>query len=765
MQSRLLQSIVRPVRFAFLLGANPTNQEVLRVLRFSCEMLGGIHNLIIPTDGVSLQLWWARFLEAGDPDMIVYYGRFQNLDAIKSQVRSLNIQPFESKVIGKSVSFSKLTDLTLSIARIYDLRIAETARPYASRSIGLMHIGRSRQHARLIGHFILGSLSHSFESEYRHRLSFVTPWTFRRLKEAEIITAAEMTRSYMEYDDFSFFSFCYDDSVLGPWVAVTGDQNCLEDCCLFWNWRALSTHEGYVEWILPQAIDGLVSDPKSVFTHSKIGEFPQTAKLLTSCSLGASSSGAMKKILSSIPDVQSKIAHVGFSYKHVSEYDGNLPCLTYFNAKESMPIVADRHVRIGRRLPSPYVFDDCIYKDLISEIRVISAVSQDKRGLRVSPRYAVGDFLDITEAEYEIQRRVSKFGFSIILPSFLSVDTIGVNFMSDWEILSNICEERGVTIAESPAAKHIRRSLELAGGIEELASYYRNDITKCMFDLFLEPHAKEARDLVGQRREIYRRSYTVAGMKRSLYDSLSRYPNRRRARSSVYSQVDDWFHRWLERGILSSGFQLSCPKCDFEGWYPITAVGENYRCWRCQSEVMRPPSAEIHYRLHESVYQAHKDHMIVPILTLDWLRKGAQHSFVYTTPVLLEKGNPKSPEIDVLAMSDGRVIIGECKVPNRMSKSVYGKYGHLADKISADIILFATATRKNTCESVDCKLCRQLATDSYADEIFTHGISANPNQWGDREKIGDFRIRQSQKGITVWSLCTFDLGLRKPVPI
>lgn len=180
MQSRLLQSIVRPGRFAFLLGAKPTNREVLRILKFSCEMLGGIHNLIIPTDGESLEQWWGRFLEASDPDIIVYYGRFQNLDAIRSQVRSLNIQPFESKVIGKSISFSKLSDFTLPITRIYDLRIAETARPYVSKGIGLMHVGRSRQHRNLIGHFMWGLLSNGFKSEYRHRLSFVTPWTLDR---------------------------------------------------------------------------------------------------------------------------------------------------------------------------------------------------------------------------------------------------------------------------------------------------------------------------------------------------------------------------------------------------------------------------------------------------------------------------------------------------------------------------------------------------------------------------------------------------------
>jgi len=758
MQSRFLQSIVRPVRLAFLLGAKPTNREVLRTVKFSCEMLGGIHNLIIPTDGDSLQEWWGRFLEASDPDIIVYYGRFQNFDAIESQVRGLNIQPFETKFIGKSISFSDLSDFTLSIARIYDLKIAETAQPYMSKGIALMRWARSRRGPDLAGYFVLGALSNGFEREYRNRLSFVTPLTFRRSRGATIVSPIEMTRSYMEYDDFSSFSFCYDDSVIGPLVAIAGDPRSLEDSCLFWNWRALSTRPGYVEWISIDQIDKLLSDPNAFFTRN-VRDLPQGAKLLTSISLGTVNSGMIKKILSSIPNVQSKIASAGFSYKHVSEYDRDLPCLTYYNAMESMPIVGDKHVRIGRKLPPPYVFDDCIYKDLISEIRVTSAVSQEKRGLRVSPRYAVDDFLETIESEYPIQRRVSKFGFSIVLPSFLSVDTINVSFKSDWEILSNICRGKGVTIEESPAAKHMRRSLELAGGIEELASYYRNDVTKCMFDLFLEPHSREARDLVGQRREIYRRSYTLAGMKHGLYDSLCRYSNRRRSRKWVYSQVDWFFDHWLERGILNSGFQLSCPQCDFEGWYPITAVGESYRCWRCQSEVMRPPSAEIHYRLHESVYQAHKDNMIVPMLTLDQLRKNAKHSFIYTAPVLLEKGNPRSPEIDLLAMFDGKMIIGECKVPNSMSKKVYGKYGHLADKISADMILFATVSRENTCEGRDCKLCRQEAPDNYADETFSHGISADPNQWGNREKIRDFRIKQSHKGIAVECFCAFDLGL------
>jgi hypothetical protein len=151
--------------------------------------------------------------------------------------------------------------------------------------------------------------------------------------------------------------------------------------------------------------------------------------------------------------------------------------------------------------------------------------------------------------------------------------------------------------------------------------------------------------------------------------------------------------------------------------------------------------------------------MMVPILSLNVIKNEiANESFIYSVPIYTESGNPRGPEIDLVAMSDGEFLIGECKKPNNLENKVFSKYGDIAKQIMCNRILFSTVTREHTCENQDCTQCQTLG-DNYSDEIFTHGESTSPEQWGTREKIKNFRAEMSREGITVETLCAYNLGL------
>ena len=77
----------------------------------------------------------------------------------------------------------------------------------------------------------------------------------------------------------------------------------------------------------------------------------------------------------------------------------------------------------------------------------------------------------------------------------------------------------------------------------------------------------------------------------------------------------------------------------------------------------------------------------------------------------------------------------------------------------ADAIVLSTISRNNSCDESDCDRCSKSDDRDYADNAFTHGVPSDSKQWGSREKIKDFRNKQSQKGVSVITLCSHDLGL------
>jgi hypothetical protein len=96
--NRQIEVLSRPIRYAYIMGAEPTKKEIIKIIMNCCASFGGFHNIIIPSNGVTLDDWWGRFLIEADPDVILLCGRFNNIEAIKSQIAQIDIQPFKVKV-------------------------------------------------------------------------------------------------------------------------------------------------------------------------------------------------------------------------------------------------------------------------------------------------------------------------------------------------------------------------------------------------------------------------------------------------------------------------------------------------------------------------------------------------------------------------------------------------------------------------------------------------------------------------------------------
>lgn len=112
-----------------------------------------------------------------------------------------------------------------------------------------------------------------------------------------------------------------------------------------------------------------------------------------------------------------------------------------------------------------------------------------------------------------------------------------------------------------------------------------------------------------------------------------------------------------------------------------------------------------------------------------------------------------SPELDVVAVRDGEIVIGEATSKDRIKKARVYNIGKIAEKIRARRVLFST-TNRESCNDSSCESC--VAEENYADNAFSHG-SESQGEWGTREFIRDLRTQLVQHDIEVTCVCAEDV--------
>jgi len=165
--------------------------------------------------------------------------------------------------------------------------------------------------------------------------------------------------------------------------------------------------------------------------------------------------------------------------------------------------------------------------------------------------------------------------------------------------------------------------------------------------------------------------------------------------------------RYLDNRILRRGYVLRCATCSDLSWYPLEDVASSFTCRRCWSTATptyeRTPGGQpdltISYDLNEVVFQLLHHNGRVPIAALDRLRDGST-SFLAAPEMSLtpaEGAGSSGPEVDVLAICDGRIHVGEVKVASQLSKSpkeerrIISRILAAATAVTADVVVFGTA--------------------------------------------------------------------------
>lgn len=122
--------------------------------------------------------------------------------------------------------------------------------------------------------------------------------------------------------------------------------------------------------------------------------------------------------------------------------------------------------------------------------------------------------------------------------------------------------------------------------------------------------------------------------------------------------------------VFFKGFKLKCPDCSSEFWYHINETNDSILCKGCQNKFALPIEPSFAYKLNDlvknNIYQTktQRDGNLTVIRTLSHISTNSLNSFEFSPQINiyddLHSNKPYS-ELDILCVSDGKLIIGESK--------------------------------------------------------------------------------------------------------
>ena len=181
--------------------------------------------------------------------------------------------------------------------------------------------------------------------------------------------------------------------------------------------------------------------------------------------------------------------------------------------------------------------------------------------------------------------------------------------------------------------------------------------------------------------------------------------NRLRTTLGVAQQDAAWLVDWLvRRRFVFRGYQIECPECGLSRWYSVDRLATVHQCDGCQAAMPLPLPVDQpliwRYRLNEAVALGVDQGVLPHLLALRRIRElGYQRDAALlgvlpglTLTPLNEDGPPKI-EVDLFAIHNGRIIVGECKANgSELTVGEVERFAALGKRFDGSGIVYATPT-------------------------------------------------------------------------
>jgi hypothetical protein len=172
------------------------------------------------------------------------------------------------------------------------------------------------------------------------------------------------------------------------------------------------------------------------------------------------------------------------------------------------------------------------------------------------------------------------------------------------------------------------------------------------------------------------------------------------------------------KGILYRGCIFKCLACRNADWFGLDEFSQEFKCKRCGKTQQVTHDNYLYaehepgwcYKLDEIIYQFLKKNGHVGVLALACLKGRTNRSFLFTSDLELTKkgATDQKPalEVDILAVLDGELALGEAKKGNRLGNTaaaerrVIKKYCRIAKALVAKKLVFATFSDSWSTETI-----------------------------------------------------------------
>lgn len=313
------------------------------------------------------------------------------------------------------------------------------------------------------------------------------------------------------------------------------------------------------------------------------------------------------------------------------------------------------------------------------------------------------------------QVRVTPRGFALQSAATLTLGRIvaynirrsRVQIPTAWASFEELFKSAGYSMRLTHNSAYLRGTVESLGGIDKAAEVCRSEQEYAVIQVCLNDGDNQP--------GIYDEGIRLA-------DPDVRYLRRKYLNvETIGKRLGDKTGTFLDRmcssGVLQRGFVLRCGTCHKPEWYSIEDVGLQFVCRFCGTAQKISHVSLTHqktqeepawfYRLNEIVHQAFRNNAQVPILALATLKGRSQRGFDHVSEVCFSKGTAvatDAPELDICCITDGDVVLVECSTVGNYEKPRADVRAALARDLRADRFVFATTDAewgRGTIENVE----------------------------------------------------------------
>jgi hypothetical protein len=308
--------------------------------------------------------------------------------------------------------------------------------------------------------------------------------------------------------------------------------------------------------------------------------------------------------------------------------------------------------------------------------------------------YLSKDIIELLPTTYDT--RVAVDGLAYLCPNIAyfggDIDTNTVRptlrLVDETEIFAKYFGYSGYDIEFSDKGSYLKDTIERFGSLQAVTSFFRVKQNRDIFDQYLYKKAQANSEVIYLDTE--KRTYLSFNAFSKMLDEPAR----------ATALIDEL----IAKDILRRGLIFQCSRCRLAAWYDMGEVSREFKCKRCdlvqlfsQKNWKSPEEPRWYYSLVETVYLCYESSSYLTALSLDKLRQQSKQAFHYIceSDVKNFPQQGKKKEIDILAILDGKLILGECK-DCRPKAADLSKYQLLQSRLKLKPDKFILSTTETT---------------------------------------------------------------------